>query len=85
MICSDASVPADENDPNLVNPWGVAFSSIDGYLSRYTHRVAISNQRLVPLDEAGMTFRYEDYHRPPVHDAAPCQRVHPIIAEHPPL
>jgi hypothetical protein len=33
------------------------------YLSRYTHRVAISNRRLIALDEAGVTFRYKDYRR----------------------
>jgi hypothetical protein len=33
------------------------------YLARYTHRVAISNSRLVALDEAGVTFRYKDYRR----------------------
>jgi hypothetical protein len=31
------------------------------YLARYTHRVAISNSRLVALDERGVTFRYKDY------------------------
>jgi hypothetical protein len=31
------------------------------YLSRYTHRVAISNSRLVSLDERGVTFRWKDY------------------------
>nr|WP_238558687.1 IS91 family transposase [Paraburkholderia phenoliruptrix] len=31
------------------------------YLSRYTHRVAISNQRLVALDEHGVIFRWKDY------------------------
>ncbi|MEM5300251.1 IS91 family transposase [Burkholderia sp. JPY481] len=31
------------------------------YLSRYTHRVAISNQRLVTFDERGVTFRWKDY------------------------
>jgi hypothetical protein len=34
------------------------------YLSRYTHRVAISNRRLISLDEKGVTFRYKDYRRP---------------------
>jgi hypothetical protein len=34
------------------------------YLARYTHRVAISNKRLIALDEAGVTFRYKDYRRP---------------------
>jgi hypothetical protein len=33
------------------------------YLSRYTHRVAISNRRLISLDENGVTFRYKDYRR----------------------
>ncbi len=31
------------------------------YLARYTHRVAISNSRLVALDEAGVTFKWKDY------------------------
>ncbi len=31
------------------------------YLSRYTHRVAISNQRLINADATGVTFRYKDY------------------------
>lgn len=31
------------------------------YLSRYTHRVAISNGRLVALDQRGVTFRWKDY------------------------
>jgi hypothetical protein len=31
------------------------------YLSRYTHRIAISNRRLLAFDEHGVTFRYKDY------------------------
>lgn len=31
------------------------------YLSRYTHRVAISNSRLLRFDEHGVTFRWKDY------------------------
>ena len=31
------------------------------YLSRYTHRVAISNHRLVSCDETGITFKWKDY------------------------
>jgi hypothetical protein len=31
------------------------------YLSRYTHRVAISNSRLVAMDERGVSFRWKDY------------------------
>jgi hypothetical protein len=33
------------------------------YLSRYTHRVAISNSRLVRFDDDGVTFRFKDYRR----------------------
>ncbi len=31
------------------------------YLSRYTHRIAISNRRLVSADDKGVTFKYKDY------------------------
>jgi hypothetical protein len=31
------------------------------YLSRYTHRVAISNRRLISADESRVTFKYKDY------------------------
>jgi len=31
------------------------------YLARYTHRVAISNQRLVSLQDGKVTFRWKDY------------------------
>jgi putative transposase/transposase-like zinc-binding protein len=31
------------------------------YLSRYTHRVAISNRRLVAFDERSVIFRWKDY------------------------
>ena len=33
------------------------------YLSRYTHRVAISNSRLISFDQHGVTIRYKDYRR----------------------
>ncbi|MCW5721595.1 MAG: IS91 family transposase [Devosia sp.] len=33
------------------------------YLSRYTHRVAISNSRLIAFDGTAVTFRYKDYRR----------------------
>ena len=36
-------------------------AAVLAYLSRYTHRVAISNQRLLALDERGVTFRWKDY------------------------
>ena len=31
------------------------------YLSRYTHRVAIANSRLIAFDDNGVTFRWKDY------------------------
>jgi hypothetical protein len=31
------------------------------YLSRYTHRVAIANSRLIACDRGGVTFRWKDY------------------------
>ena len=31
------------------------------YLSRYTHRVAISNRRLIAADDGGVSFRWKDY------------------------
>ena len=31
------------------------------YLSRYTHRVAIANSRLIACDRHGVTFRWKDY------------------------
>ena len=33
------------------------------YLGRYTHRVAISNDRLVKMEDGEVTFRWKDYRR----------------------
>ncbi len=41
------------------------------YLSRYMHRVAISNRRLIAVDETGVTLRYKDHRR----DGAERQQV----------
>jgi len=35
--------------------------SIIGYLARYTHRIAITNQRIIDMDQAQVRFRYKDY------------------------
>lgn len=35
--------------------------SIIGYLARYTHRIAISDQRIIALDKDRVHFRYKDY------------------------
>src|SRR6202171_1331653 len=34
---------------------------VQSYLSRYPHRVAISNSRLIAADATGVTFSYKDY------------------------
>lgn len=38
-------------------------AAVLAYLSRYTHRIAISNRRLLAFDEASVIFRYKDYRR----------------------
>ena len=38
-------------------------AAVLAYLSRYTHRVAISNRRLVAFDGTGVTVRTKDYRR----------------------
>ena len=47
------------------------------YLSRYTHRVAISNSRLIAFDEHRVTFRYKDYRR----DGADRQQIMALAAD----
>jgi Putative transposase/Transposase zinc-binding domain len=47
------------------------------YLSLYTHRVAISNRRLLAVDATGVTFRYKDYRR----DGAERQQVMTLSAD----
>ena len=36
-------------------------AAVLAYLSRYTHRVAIANSRLVAMDQDGVTFKWKDY------------------------
>jgi hypothetical protein len=47
------------------------------YLSRYTHRVAISNRRLRAFDDTGVTMHYKDYRR----NGADRQRVMTLSAD----
>jgi Putative transposase/Transposase zinc-binding domain len=35
--------------------------AVMAYLARYTHRVAISNSRLIALDDKGVTFKWKNY------------------------
>src|SRR5437867_7627350 len=41
-------------------PFGGPAQVLD-YLGRYTHRVAISNHRLVQIQDGKVTFRWKDY------------------------
>ena len=35
--------------------------SVIEYLGRYTHRVAISNERILKIEEEKVTFKWRDY------------------------
>jgi hypothetical protein len=52
-------------------------AAVLAYLSRYTHRVAISNSRLLAFNDGGVTFRYKDYRR----EGAGRQQVMTIAAD----
>ncbi len=41
-------------------PFG-GLEAVLAYLSRYTHRIAISNRRLIKADKNGVTFKWKDY------------------------
>jgi hypothetical protein len=65
---ADADVFAGYLAPLRRTEWAVyAKPPFDGpeavlaYLSRYTHRVAIANSRLIAWDEQGVTFKWKDY------------------------
>ena len=47
------------------------------YLSRYTHRVAIANSRLIGFNDDGVTFRYKDYRR----NGSDRQQVMTLVAD----
>ena len=53
------------------------------YLSRYTHRVAISNRRLIACDDDGITFKWKDYRLDGPERYKAMTLAHPRV--HPPL
>jgi hypothetical protein len=55
VIVPQARLPHDAKEP-FAGPKAVL-----AYLSRYTHRVAISNSRLIRFDARSVTFRVKDY------------------------
>ena len=65
---SDATVFADWIAPLWKCEWVVYAkrpfagpAAVLAYLSRYTHRVAISNGRLIAMDEHNVSFKWKDY------------------------
>ncbi len=42
---------------------GPKYQAVLAYLSRYAHRVAVSNSHLVACDKNGVTFRWKGYVR----------------------
>lgn len=68
VVLQDAKVFRDWLAPTRRQEWVVYAKrpfagpqAVLAYLSRYTHRVAISNSRLIAMDEHGVTFRWKDY------------------------
>ncbi|MBU0639525.1 MAG: IS91 family transposase [Planctomycetes bacterium] len=46
------------------------------YLSRYTHRVAISNWRILEVtDDGAVTFQYQDWHHKDAHGRPPVRKM----------
>jgi hypothetical protein len=77
----------------MLSPFGGP-QAVLAYLSRYTHRVAIANSRLIAFDRTGVSFRWKDYRAdgrdrqkimtlatPQIPDPCPATRLPP----HPPL
>jgi hypothetical protein len=65
---ADAIAFADHLAPLKAKKWHVYAKrpfggpkAVLAYLARYTHRVAISNRRLIRVDADGVTFKYKDY------------------------
>lgn len=57
-------------DPLFDKPWVVYAKrpfqhpkAVVGYLGRYTHKIAISNHRIVSLGNGQVTFNYKDYRK----------------------
>ena len=58
----------------------ITWSALPKYLAPYTHCVAISNHRLVALEDGQVTFRYKDYQQ---HLDNSRQKTHPASRRNP--
>jgi hypothetical protein len=59
----EAQLPASVGTRDWVawcKPWGQGQTAVLDYLARYVHRIAITNRRLLAIDERTVTFRYKD-------------------------
>ena len=63
VTCCSVKAVAKPRSPTILVAIATAQNvrAVLAYLSRYTHRVAIANSRLIALDERGVTFRWKDY------------------------
>jgi len=52
------------------------------YVGRYTHRVAISNDRIVNIDDRQVTFRYKDYRNGSQQKPCPYRRTSSSVASY---
>jgi Zn finger protein HypA/HybF involved in hydrogenase expression len=62
----EAPLPADVWSRDWVawcKPWGQGETAVLDYLARYVHRIAITNGRILTIDEHTVTFRYKDRKR----------------------
>jgi hypothetical protein len=59
FVLQNVSGPRASGPSPLGDPWGGR--EVHAYLARYTHRVAISNHRLLAVDDKGVTFSWRDY------------------------
>jgi Putative transposase/Resolvase, N terminal domain len=61
---NDLSIPDQRRQAKaycLSRGWEIVADYVEPGLSRYTHRVAISNRRLVAADNEAIAFRWKDY------------------------
>jgi len=59
----EAQLPADVWRREWVawcKPWGQGETAVLDYLARYVHRIAITNRRILAINQRTVTFRYKD-------------------------
>ncbi len=75
-LCPDIDLPPHTwHRPWVVHitPWGAGKAALE-YFARYAFRIAITDRRILSLDDTGLTFRYKDR-------AANCHRTCTLAGE----